>query len=180
MEIPSATYRLQLQKDFGFKQLEQIIEYLDALGISHVYASPIFMARPGSMHGYDVVDPNRINPEIGTREEFDRVAEELRRRGMGWVQDIVPNHMAYDCRNRMLMDVLENGRNSMYVDFFDIEWDHPVESLRGKVLAPSLGKSYGAALEDGELVLRYDEHGLAVDYSQQRFPISLETYGQVL
>jgi (1->4)-alpha-D-glucan 1-alpha-D-glucosylmutase len=180
MDIPSATYRLQLQKDFGFAQLREIVDYLHALGISHVYASPMFMARPGSMHGYDVVDPNRINPEIGTREEFDRLSDHLRRRGIGWVQDIVPNHMAYDCRNRMLMDVLENGRNSMYADFFDIEWDHPVESLRGKVLAPSLGKFYGAALEDGELVLRYDEAGLAVYYFDQRFPISPESYGQVL
>jgi (1->4)-alpha-D-glucan 1-alpha-D-glucosylmutase len=180
MRVPTATYRLQLHKDFGFAQVREIVDYLHALGISDIYASPIFKARPGSLHGYDIVDPNLINPEIGSGEEFAALAENLRGRDMGWVQDIVPNHMAYDSENRMLMDVLENGPNSSFAQFFDIEWDHPVESMRGKVLAPCLGKFYGACLEDGELILRYDAEGLAVHYYQQRFPINIECYGQVL
>src|SRR5437870_9980016 len=114
MRIPTATYRLQLHKDFRFAQVRAIIDYLQALGISDIYASPIFKARPGSLHGYDVVDPNQINPEIGTGEEFAELSVELHRRDIGWVQDIVPNHMAYDGQNRMLMDVLENGPNSMF------------------------------------------------------------------
>jgi (1->4)-alpha-D-glucan 1-alpha-D-glucosylmutase len=180
MRIPTATYRLQLHKDFGFKEIAEIVDYLHALGISDIYASPIFKARAGSIHGYDVVDPNQINPELGTSEAFAVLSQELRRRNMGWVQDIVPNHMAYDCNNRMLADVLENGPNSIFAPFFDIEWDHPVESMRGKVLAPCLGKFYGACLEDGELVLQYDAEGLAVHYYQQRFPMNIESYGQVL
>ena len=180
MRIPTATYRLQLHKDFGFAQVKEIADYLHDLGISDIYASPIFRAKPGSMHGYDVVDPNRINPELGSSEEFTALAEELRQREMGWVQDIVPNHMAYDGENQMLMDVLENGANSIFAPFFDIEWNHPVESMRGKVLAPCLGKFYGTCLEEGELVLQYDTEGLAVHYYQQRFPMNIESYGQVL
>ncbi len=180
MRIPIATYRLQFHKDFGFAQAKELVDYLHVLGISDVYASPIFKARPGSLHGYDVVDPNQINPELGSAEEFAPLTEELRRRDMGWLQDIVPNHMAYDSENRMLMDVLENGANSTFADFFDIEWDHPVESMRGKILAPCLGEFYGQCLENGDLVLKYDAQGLAVHYYQQRFPINIESYSQVL
>src|SRR5438552_17475963 len=118
MRIPTATYRLQLHTDFGFAQVREIVDYLHALGISDIYASPIFKARPGSLHGYDIVDPNLINPEIGSGDEFAALAENLRRHDMGWVQDIVPNHMAYDSENRMLMDVLENGPNSSFAQFF--------------------------------------------------------------
>ena len=180
MRIPTATYRLQLHKGFGFAQVNEIVDYLHDLGISDIYASPIFKARPGSMHGYDIVDSNHINPELGSSEEFAALSEELRAREMGWIQDIVPNHMAYDGENRMLMDVLENGANSSFAQFFDIEWDHPVESMRGKVLAPCLGKFYGACLEGGELILQYDAEGLAIHYYQQRFPMNIESYGQVL
>jgi (1->4)-alpha-D-glucan 1-alpha-D-glucosylmutase len=180
MRIPTATYRLQLHKDFGFARVREIIDYLRALGISDIYASPIFKARAGSLHGYDVVDPNQINPELGSEQEFAALADELKSRNMGWLQDIVPNHMAYDSENLMLMDVLENGPNSPFADFFDIEWDHLMGSMRGKVLAPCLGQFYGQCLESGDLVLGYDAHGLAVHYYQQRFPISLESYSQVL
>ena len=180
MRIPTATYRLQLHKDFGFAQVAEIVDYLHALGISEIYASPIFKARAGSVHGYDVVDPNQINPELGGSESFTALSAELRKRDMGWIQDIVPNHMAYDCNNRLLAEVLENGPNSPFARFFDIEWDNPDETMRGRVLAPFLGKFYGACLEDGELVLQYDAEGLAVHYYQQRFPLNIESYGQVL
>ena len=180
MRIPTATYRLQLHKDFGFAQAKELLDYLHGLGISDIYASPIFKARAGSLHGYDVVDPNQINPELGSMDDFAALTEKLHRQDMGWVQDIVPNHMAYDCDNGMLMDVLENGPNSAFAEFFDIEWDHPVESMRGKVLAPCLGQFYGQSLENGELILKYDPQGLAIHYYHQRFPINVESYSQVL
>lgn len=180
MRIPTATYRLQFHEKFGFSDAKKWLDYLDELGISDIYASPLFKARTGSLHGYDVVDPNQINPELGSLDDFAALSEELRRRGMGWLQDIVPNHMAYDSDNTMLTDVLENGRDSPFAEFFDIEWDHPVEAMRGKVLAPCLGRFYGECLESGELVLQYEAQGLAVHYYQQKFPINVESYSQVL
>ncbi|MEX0803844.1 MAG: malto-oligosyltrehalose synthase [Candidatus Binatia bacterium] len=180
MRIPIATYRLQFHKDFNFSEAKAVVSYLQDLGISDLYASPIFRARAASIHGYDVVDPNQINPELGSAEEYDRLAGEVQRRGMGWLQDIVPNHMAYDSENWMLMDVLENGPNSAYASFFDIEWDHPMENMRGKVLAPCLGQFYGQCLEDGEIVLKYDAQGLAVHYYELRLPINIESYSLAL
>ena len=180
MRIPLATYRLQFHRNFTFADAKAVGSYLRDLGISDVYASPIFRARTGSLHGYDVVDPNQINPELGGLEQFDELAGEIQRQGMGWLQDIVPNHMAYDSENWMLMDVLENGLNSAYADYFDIEWDHPMENMHHKVLAPCLGKFYGQCLEDGEIVLKYDAQGLAVHYFQLRLPINIESYSMVL
>ena len=180
MRVPAATYRLQFAPDFGFAQARQILGYLRDLGISDIYASPIFHARAGSTHGYDVVDPNRLNPELGTLEEFEKLIEEARRLGLGWVQDIVPNHMAFDSQNRMLMDVLENGLASQYSDFFDIDWNHPYENMRGKLLAPFLGRFYGECLEDGEITLHYGESGLNVRYFSLTLPVAIEAYGEVL
>ena len=117
MKIPSATYRLQFTPEFGFAEAGEVLPYLHDLGISDIYASPIFHARAGSRHGYDVVDPNRLNPELGSDEAFASLIEQSRRQGLGWVQDIVPNHMAYDGQNRMLMDVLENGEASPFLRF---------------------------------------------------------------
>ena len=122
LKIPSATYRLQTNPAFRFPDVHAIVSYLDELGISDIYLSPIFQARAGSLHGYDMVDPNRINPELGSAEEFESLVEELRRYRMGWLQDIVPNHMAYDSANHMLMDVLESGEGSIFFDYFDIDW----------------------------------------------------------
>ena len=180
MKIPAATYRLQFTPEFGFAQANTVLTYLHELGISDVYASPIFHARPGSLHGYDVVDPNRLNPELGTVEDFEELSVNARRLGLGWVQDIVPNHMAYDSRNRMLMGVLENGPASAYADFFDIEWNHPYESMKGKVLAPFLGRFYGECLEDGEITLHYDENGFTVRYYSLTLPVNIEAYSDVL
>lgn len=162
MRIPRATYRLQFTPAFGFSAAKEIVPYLHRLGISDIYASPIFQARKGSTHGYDIVDPTELNPELGTTAEFDALIEDVRRRGMGWIQDIVPNHMAYDGQNRMLMDVLENGPGSPYFEFFDIDWNHPYEGIRGKILAPFLGGFYGQCLENGEIKLRYDKDGLSI------------------
>ncbi|MGH7854056.1 MAG: malto-oligosyltrehalose synthase [Candidatus Binatia bacterium] len=180
MKVPAATYRLQFTPDFGFAQADAALPYLHELGISDIYASPIFYPRSGSLHGYDVVDPNRLNPELGTAEDFEKLIDHARRLELGWLQDIVPNHMAYDSRNRMLMDVLENGAASSYADFFDIDWNHPYESMKGKVLAPFLGRFYGECLEDGEITLHYNESGLHVRYYSLTLPVNIEAYGDVL
>jgi (1->4)-alpha-D-glucan 1-alpha-D-glucosylmutase len=177
--IPTATYRLQFNKAFTFANAKAVVGYLNDLGISDIYASPIFCARAGSTHGYDVVDPNRLNPELGTPEEFDALIEAAHGLGMGWLQDIVPNHMAYDGENRMLMDILENGQASPFADFFDIDWSSPYESIKGKVLAPFLGSFYGEALENGEIKLNYDERGLTIGYYNLRLPVYIESYSSV-
>ena len=148
--------------------------------MSDIYASPIFKAKKGSTHGYDVVDSNEINPELGAVQDFDTLHSEMQKRGMGWIQDIVPNHMAIDYENQMLSDVLENGPNSEYLNFFDIEWDHPYESIKGRLLAPFLGKFYGECLESGEIQLRYDQNGFTVNYYELRFPLKVTSYGTIL
>lgn len=180
MRVPVATYRLQFTPDFGFDAAMAIAHYLAELGISDLYASPILTPCHGSRHGYDVVDPHAINPELGGMERFERLNQMLKSHGIGWVQDIVPNHMAFDSQNRMLVDVLENGPDSRYHEFFDINWNHLYEGIRGRVLAPFLGKFYGECLESGELQLRYSQQGLAVDYYEFRFPIRIESYYRVL
>ena len=180
MNIPLATYRIQFGPSFGFNRMRELVPYLADLGISHVYASPIFNAVPGSTHGYDVVDPNRLNPELGTDEEFELLVEHLKIHGMGWIQDVVPNHLAYNQRNLMLMDVLEHGQASPYFSFFDIDWDHRCESLKGKLLAPFLGLYFGECLESGEIALVYGREGLEVAYYDLKFPLSIESYASFL
>ena len=180
MRIPLVTYRIQFNADFGFQSAKNIIAYLAELGISDLYASPIFKARAGSTHGYDVVDPNQTNPELGTPEDFAELGNAIQQYEMGWLQDIVPNHMAYDSQNQMLMDVLENGSNSDYFDFFDIDWNHPYEAIRGRVLAPMLGNFYGDCLENGEIQLQYEQTGLSVNYFGLILPVKIETYAKFL
>ena len=181
--IPRATYRLQLNSGFTFKDATAIIPYLARLGISHVYCSPYFRARAGSTHGYDVVDHNSFNPEIGDREDFERFVGELRSHGMGHVLDIVPNHVGImGSDNAWWMDVLENGQASIYADFFDIDWTPANAALADKVLVPVLGDAYGVVLEKGELELRFEpEFGsFAVFYHEHRFPLDPRTYPRVL
>lgn len=177
---PRSTYRLQLCPDFGFDQAREIVPYLAELGISHIYASPIFTARPGSMHGYDVCDPNALNPELGGEPGFKRLSSAASKAGLGWIQDIVPNHMAVSGHNRMLVDLLENGPASKYYPFFDIEWDHPLESFKGRMLAPFLGSFYGETLERGEIRLGYDDDGFFISYYELRLPLAIETYPRVV
>jgi (1->4)-alpha-D-glucan 1-alpha-D-glucosylmutase len=176
MNIPTATYRLQLNADFGFQHAAGITSYLAGLGISHIYASPIFKARKDSPHGYDGVDPNQLNPELGSSEGFEKLTAGLQKHGIGWLQDIVPNHMAFDYENRVLRDVLENGPSSQYYDFFDIAWDHPDEGMHRRLLAPFLGRPYSACLENGEIKLNYNATGFAVVYYDLKLPLSMASY----
>jgi len=181
--IPRATYRIQLHAAFTLKDATKIVPYLAELGISHVYCSPYFRARPGSLHGYDVVDHNALNPEIGTRDDLEEFIATLRAHGMGHILDFVPNHVGVmGADNERWMDVLEHGQASRFADFFDIAWSPPNHTLQGKLLVPALGAAYGTVLESGELQLKYEaEKGsLAVFYHQHRLPMDPRTYGLVL
>ncbi|MBE9136721.1 malto-oligosyltrehalose synthase [Nodosilinea sp. LEGE 07088] len=180
MRIPTATYRLQFNPAFGFEAAQGIVDYLQALGVSDIYASPIFKARAGSTHGYDVVDPTQINPELGGPAAFDALIETVQHHGLGWLQDIVPNHMAYDSENPFLIDILEHGPYSEYSDFFDVEWEHPFDDFKGKLLTPLLGDFYGRCLERGELTLDYDEDGLTINYYSLWIPLRIESYAGFL
>jgi (1->4)-alpha-D-glucan 1-alpha-D-glucosylmutase len=180
MRIPAATYRIQFTPDFGFADAQQIVSYLAELGISDIYASPIFKATEGSTHGYDVVDASQLNPALGTPEAFDELIAALDRRDMGWLQDIVPNHMAYDSENKLLMDVLENGLDSEYSHYFDIDWQHPYKAIRGKVLTPLLGDFYGNCLENGQIQLAYEESGFTANYYDKKIPLNIESYAQII
>ncbi|WKN30758.1 malto-oligosyltrehalose synthase [Porifericola rhodea] len=176
MHLARATYRVQLHKGFNFAQLKQIIPYLDQLGISTIYAAPFFKATPGSMHGYDVLDPLQINPEIGTLEEFRAISKELKQRGMQWLQDIVPNHMAFSPQNPWLADVMEKGPHSYYYRFFDINWLYPEDEYFGKVMVPTLGSSLGEVIKNQELKLVLEDNGLYLTYYEHQFPASMESY----
>lgn len=180
MRIPQATYRLQFSSAFRFQDARALVPYLARLGISDIYASPIFWARAGSTHGYDVTDPAELNPELGTPEDFDALVAEVQAHGMGWLQDIVPNHMAFSSDNRMLMDVFESGPRSRFYEFFDVFRDHPDPELRTRVLTPFLAGPIDEVLQRGELRLALDADGLALRYFDWRLPLYLPTYGTVL
>ena len=181
--IPRATYRIQLNAGFTFRDATAIVPYLAALGISHVYCSPYFRARSGSMHGYDVVDHNSLNPEIGTREDFEEFVSTLRSHGMGHVLDIVPNHVGImGSDNAWWMDVLENGEASVNAEYFDIDWTPANAVLAHKVLVPVLGDPYGVVLERGEIELRFEPEwgSFSFFYHEHRFPLDPRTYPRVL
>lgn len=180
--FPRATYRLQFNADFRFEDGRRIIPYLAKLGVSHVYASPIFMARAGSTHGYDTVDHNRLNPEIGEMEDFEAFVADLHRNGMGLILDFVPNHMGVGPDNPWWVDVLEWGRNSPYAAYFDIDWQGAEPALGGKIVLPVLGDHYGSVLERGELSLRFDpsDGSFSVVYYDASFPVAPRTYRVLL
>src|ERR671918_675603 len=180
--VPRATYRLQFHAGFGFADAKAIVPYLAALGISHLYASPITMARPGSLHGYDVIDFNRLNPELGDDAAFDALIAELHAHSMGLLVDFVPNHMGVGSDNPWWLDVLEWGPLSPYATFFDIDWEASARGVRGKVTLPVLGDQYGKVLEAGELKLQFDaaEGTFSAVYYAERFPIAVRRYPQLL
>ena len=180
---PRATARLQFHAGFTLDDAVPLISYFRDLGISHLYASPLLKARPGSTHGYDIVDPNRINPELGGEEALDRLVAALRAAGMGLILDIVPNHMGVGgADNGWWLDVLEWGRRSPFAEFFDIDWDPPDPLLRDRMLAPFLGAPYGTVLESGDLTLKFEpESGkFFVHYFEHRFPIAPSSYAGIL
>jgi (1->4)-alpha-D-glucan 1-alpha-D-glucosylmutase len=173
VSAPRATMRLQFHRGFTFADAAPLVGYFAALGISHLYASPIMTARPGSMHGYDVIDPAHVNPELGGEDGYLRLVHELRQHDMGVVIDIVPNHMAVGSGNPWWMDLLANGRSSRYGKFFDVDWETDDPQLRGKVLLPILGRPYGEALAAGEIKVRRGQGDDAfVCYFDHVFPIA--------
>lgn len=181
--IPNSTYRLQFNQKFTFNQAREIVPYLHDLGISHLYASPYLKARPGSQHGYDIIDHNMLNPEIGSYEEFEQLCATLSEYGMGQILDIVPNHMGVQGGdNAWWLDVLENGQASAHAGFFDIDWSPIKLKLHGKVLLPVLGKSYGAVLDNAELQLHFNaENGeFIIYYFEHHFPVDPAEYPQIL
>ena len=179
--IPGATYRLQFNRHFTFADAEALLPYLHALGVTDLYASPLFPARAGSLHGYDVTDHGRLNPELGPEESFRRFADALRRRGMGLLLDVVPNHMCIaDPGNRWWNDILENGPSSPFAGFFDIDWRPPKTELADKVLLPFLGDQYGRVLENQELRVVQGGGSLFVVYYETRLPLAPKTWIPVL
>ncbi|MBS1687613.1 MAG: malto-oligosyltrehalose synthase, partial [Bacteroidetes bacterium] len=167
---PESTYRIQFNKEFNFEAFENIIPYLQQLGIKTIYASPVFKAVPGSMHGYDITDPLHINPEIGNLEQLYRISERLKAHGMNWIQDIVPNHMAFHQDNHWLMDVLEKGQASDFAAYFDIDWTHPL--FNGKVILPILGKPLEEAIKNNELSIISRNQSFYLKYFDTEIPIN--------
>lgn len=180
LHIPRATYRLQFNRYFTFKQALELVQYFRELGISDLYASPIFKSKPGSLHGYDILDSNQINPEIGSEEELQQLAEKLRRNGMGLIIDIVPNHMCIANGNKWWNDVLENGPSSAYAQHFNIVWNPPKIELKNKILLPVLDQQYGKVIEQEGLKVIYSEGAFFVEYDSRRFPLTPNTWPEIL
>ncbi len=181
--IPRATYRVQLNAGFRFTDAAALVPWLAQLGISHLYCSPFLRARAGSLHGYDVVDHGEINPEIGSRAEFDALVAEVHAHGMGLLIDLVPNHMGVlGGDNAWWLDVLENGRASAFAEYFDIDWAPADPVLAGRVLLPLLGDQYGLVLERGELQLRFASQTgrFTLHYYEHQLPIDPNTYPALL
>ncbi len=182
--IPGATYRVQLNQGFRFVDARDLVPYLSELGITDLYTSPLYKARRGSSHGYDIANPLRINSELGTEEDFDDLASKLQHYGMGLLLDTVPNHMAATYENPWWRDVLENGQASAFADYFDIDW-HPPETKaaflqENRILLPVLGDLYGKVLERGEFALKIEDTGIDVRYYDKRLPLDPKTYAAVL
>ena len=178
--VPGSTYRLQLHREFTFDDAAAMVEYLASLGVTHVYCSPYLQAAPGSMHGYDVVDYRKVNGELGGEEAHERFCKRLRECGLGQVLDIVPNHMSLGAQNRYWWDVLENGTNSRYASFFDIDWNSTEERLRDKVLVPILPDQYGRVLSAGGIVLMRHGSRFRVEAAGQMFPVSPASVALIL
>jgi len=174
---PVSTYRLQFQKSFSFEDFDKVIEYLQQLGVSTIYASPVFEAAPGSVHGYDVLNPHRVNPEIGSNDQLEDISRRLKEKGIGWLQDIVPNHMAFDPHNKWLFDVLEKGKRSPFARFFDILWDSTVYD--GRLMAPFLGSNLEECIDKGEIKLVLNGDGAFLNYYDKYYPLSPASYAVI-
>jgi (1->4)-alpha-D-glucan 1-alpha-D-glucosylmutase len=178
--LPSATYRIQLNQNFRFADATKILDYLHQLGISELYLSPILASRKGSGHGYDVTDPTRLNSDLGSEEDFSTLQTELQNRGMGLLLDTVPNHMAASVENPWWMDVLENGAQSTYAAFFDVEWHPPSRNLDGRILLPVLGRPFGEALDSAEIKVIVQEGKFFFQYFDSLFPLAPRSYHAIL
>lgn len=174
-----STYRLQLHAGFPFAAAREALPYLRSLGVNTLYLSPIFRARKGSMHGYDCIDMNEANPELGGAEGFHQLAEAVHGHGLRLILDIVPNHRVYDPENHLLMDVLVNARDSRHAYLFDINWDHPYENLHGRLLAPFLGDVFANCLLRGEFKLGLTPDGLKLSYFNWHFPVRPLSYVRI-
>ncbi|HET9605836.1 MAG TPA: malto-oligosyltrehalose synthase [Nitrospira sp.] len=179
--FPLATYRLQLHRGFTFADATQAVPYLQSLGITDCYLSPISKAAPGSDHGYDVIDPVVVNPELGSEKDFEEFVRTVQAHGVGLVLDVVPNHMGIGkSLNRWWRDVLENGPSSRYATAFDIDW-HPIKrELENKVLLPILGDQYGAVLENQDMELVYEDGTLLLRYGDHNLPLAPKTWTRIL
>src|ERR1044072_2274985 len=180
MKVPLSTYRLQLNNSFTFKHVAEQIAYLHELGITTIYASPVFTASTGSTHGYDVCDPLCLNNEIGNLKQLQQIAATLRKNDMTWLQDIVPNHMVFSMSNKRLADVLERDVFSQYYNWFDIDWHHPDPELHGRLMVPVLGKPLNECIQQKEISLGFGEDGLEIKYQKQTFPYSISAYDVLL
>ncbi|GAA4411297.1 hypothetical protein GCM10023187_36920 [Nibrella viscosa] len=178
MYNPVATYRLQFHGEFTFDDLDRIIPYLQKLGVGTVYASPIFEAPADSTHGYDGVNPHRANPGIGTRKQLQDVSQSLKDQGIGWLQDIVPNHMAFHPDNPWLTDVLEKGQISEYAAFFDVAWTGKL--YRGRIMVPFLGAPLDEVIANGELSIVYEDNRFYFRYYDTDYPLHLRSYATIL
>ena len=179
--VPASTYRLQLNAAYPFDAARLAVPYLDALGVTDVYLSPVFRARPGSPHGYDICSQRELNPELGSEADWHALVEALRGRGMGIVLDVVANHMGTDpSTNPWWRDVLENGRGSQFATYFDIDWEPVKTELAGKVLVPLLGDRYGVALEEGSLRVAAEDGRFVLAYGDRRLPLSPLAYPWLL
>ncbi|MDP3937489.1 MAG: malto-oligosyltrehalose synthase [Deltaproteobacteria bacterium] len=176
VRTPVATYRFQFNGEFPLDAALRLVPYLESLGITDLYASPLFQARAGSTHGYDATDYGRLNPLLGAPEDLARLAGALRARGMGLLLDLVPNHMGIaDPSNAWWEDVLTNGEGSRYARYFDIDWRPPDEALRGKVLLPVLGAPLAEVLARGELKPALEGDRPVIRYFDRPFPVSPES-----
>jgi (1->4)-alpha-D-glucan 1-alpha-D-glucosylmutase len=175
-----ATYRLQLTPAFGFAEVQALLPYFERLGVSHLYLSPITEARPGSTHGYDVIDHNQVREAFGGRDAFDALCDAADAAGLGLLLDFVPNHAGVGPNNDAWQDVLAYGPHSAYAHHFDIDWDPLKPELRGKILLPFLGETYGEILDHGEITLSVDEGHFYAAYYDHRFALSPRTYPQIL
>lgn len=174
MTYPVSTYRIQLSTGFTFQNLGEILDYLEHLGISTIYASPFFQARKGSTHGYDITNPLKLNREIGNLDELRELHNNLRGKKMTWLQDIVPNHMAFDGTNPWLRDIMEYGPESPYYHHFDVDWK------KKKVMAPFLGAPLEEVLQEKDLSLKLENSGFTLNYFDNSYPLSLHSYAEIL
>ena len=181
LRTPTSSYRLQLNHAFTFDDASRVASYLKDLGVSHVYCSPYLQAAKGSMHGYDVVDHQKVNVEIGGEEGHARFCGTLKALELGQVLDIVPNHMATGPENKYWWDVLENGPASRFAEWFDIEWNSAEVKLQNKVLIPVLGDQYGRALNNYQISIHYDGESFQVRYcDDHHFPLAPRSLATIL